>query len=196
MPGNRQLDYGRSEFNRQHVFVVSYLWDIPSPHTANKFVTSVLGNWELTGIVSAETGLPFSVYAGKDISQTALNTDRGVYVGGDPLGNTACHNAPCVSWLNTSAFVLPAAGTAGNVGKGALVGPGLFNWDMGVFKNIPITERWRAQLRGEFFNTFNHSNFTSLSSNYPNQSLSSAGFGTIAAAYDPRILQLALKVSF
>jgi hypothetical protein len=82
------------------------------------------------------------------------------------------------------------------VGKGALVGPGLFNWDMGVFKNIPITERWRAQLRGEFFNTFNHSNFTSLTNNYPNQSVSSAGFGTITTAYDPRILQLALKVVF
>jgi hypothetical protein len=65
-----------------------------------------------------------------------------------------------------------------------------------MFKNIPITERWRAQLRGEFFNTFNHANFTNASNNYPNQSVNSAGFGTITNAYDPRILQVALKVTF
>jgi hypothetical protein len=196
LPGNRQLDYGRSDFNRQHVFVVSYLWDIPKPATTNKFVTAVLGNWELTGIVTKETGLPFTVYAGKDISQTAINTDRGVYLGGDALGNTACHSAPCVNWVNPAAFGLPAAGTVGNVGKGVLAGPGMFNWDMGIFKNIPITERWRAQLRGEFFNTFKHANFTNASNNYPNQSVNSAGFGTITNAYDPRILQVALKVTF
>ncbi|HLX43390.1 MAG TPA: carboxypeptidase regulatory-like domain-containing protein [Bryobacteraceae bacterium] len=196
LPGSRQLDYGPSEFNRQHVFVVSYLWDIPGPRTGNKLVTRVLGGWELSGIVTAETGLPFSVYAGKDVSQTALNADRGVYLGGAALGDTACHSAPCVGWINPAAFALPAAGTFGNVGKGAMTGPGMFNWDMGVFKNIPITERWRAQLRGEFFNTFNHSNFTSASNNYPTQSLSSAGFGTITTAYDPRILQVALKVTF
>lgn len=196
MPGNRQLDYGLSDFNRQHVFVISYLWDIPSPSKSNRVLNAVAGNWELTGILTRETGLPFTIFAGKDISQTALNTDRGVYVGGNALGNTACHNAPCVSWMNPAAFALPAAGTVGDVGKGALVGPGLFNWDMGIFKNIPITERWRVQLRGEFFNTLNHSNFTSSGSNYPNESVNSAGFGTITAAYDPRILQLALKVFF
>jgi len=195
-PGNKQLDYGTSDFNRQHVFVISYLWDIPKPPTNNKFVTAVLGNWELTGIVTAEKGLAFTVFAGKDISQTSLNVDRGVYLGGDPLGGTACKSAPCVNWINPAAFGMPAAGTVGNVGKGALVGPGLFDWDMGLFKNIPIKERWRVQLRGEFFNTFNHPNFTSTSSNYPNFTLSSSTFGTITNAYDPRILQLALKVVF
>jgi hypothetical protein len=176
--------------------VISYLWDIPSPHTSNKFVKGVLGNWELTGIVTKETGLPFSIFAGKDISQNGLNADRGVYLGGDPLGGTACKTAPCVNYINPAAFGQPAAGTVGNVGKGALVGPGLFNWDMGVFKNMPITERFRAQLRVEFFNTFNHSNFTNTSNNYPNINLSSSTFGTITAAYDPRILQFALKVFF
>jgi hypothetical protein len=196
LPGSRQLDYGLSDFNRQHVFVVSYLWDIPKPPTSNKLIVGVLGGWELSGILTKETGLPFSVFAGKDISQTGLGSDRGQYLGGDPLGNNACHSAPCVSWLNPNAFTYPATGQFGNVGKGAIVGPGLFNWDMGLFKNIPITERWRVQLRGEFFNTLNHSNFTNTGSNYPNETVSSGGFGTITAAYDPRILQVALKVFF
>ena len=107
-----------------------------------------------------------------------------------------------MSWLNPAAFGQPAAGTVGNVGKGALTGPGFFDWDMGLFKNIPITERWRAQFRAEFFNTFNHSNFTyvgsppSGASNYPVLSVSSSTFGTITSASDPRIIQLALKVFF
>ena len=194
--GNRELDYGTSDFNREHVFVISYLWDIPGVPTNNKFVKHLFNNWELTGIVTAETGLPFSIFAGKDISQTSLNIDRGVYVSGQAVRGSTCTSAPCVNWLNKGAFALPTAGGVGNVGKGAIGGPGLFNWDMGIFKNILITERWRAQLRGEFFNTFNHSNFTSASSNYPNSNLSSSSFGTITAAYDPRIIQLALKVFF
>ncbi len=196
VPGGSQLDYGPSEFDREHVFVLSYVWDIPKPPGSNAFVTALLGNWEITGIVSAETGFPFTIYAGKDISGSGLNADRGVYVGGNVLGSTACHSAPCVSWLNPQAFALPAKGTVGNVGKGAIFGPGLFNWDMGIFKNIPITERWSAQLRGEFFNALNHPNFTNSGNNYPNNSVNSAGFGTITAAYDPRIIQLALKVFF
>jgi hypothetical protein len=199
--GNKQLDYGTSDFNREQVFVVSYLWDIPAPRTSNKFVKGVLGNWELTGIVTAETGLAFTIFSGKDISQTGLNQDRGVYLGGNPLGGVACKTAPCVNYINPAAFGQPAAGTVGNVGKGALTGPGLFDWDMGLFKNIPITERWRVQLRGEFFNTFNHSNFTTptsggSNSNYPTFTLSSSTFGTITSANDPRIIQLALKVVF
>jgi hypothetical protein len=82
------------------------------------------------------------------------------------------------------------------VGKGALSGPHLFDWDLGLFKNIRASEHWRVQLRGEFFNVLNHPNFTSTTSNYPNETVSSSTFGTITAAYDPRILQFALKVFF
>jgi len=113
------------------------------------------------GIVTAEKGLPFTIFAGKDVSQTGLNQDRAVYLGGDPLGGVACKSAPCENYINPAAFGQPAAGTVGNVGKGALVGPGLFNWDMGLFKNIPITERVKIQLRAEMYNLFNRINLAS-----------------------------------
>lgn len=196
MAGNKSLDYGPSDFNRQHVFVLSYVWLVPSPHTSNKLIKNILGDWEITGIISKETGLPFTIFSGKDNSFTGLGSDRAVYTGGNPYGSTACLKAPCVSWLNPNAFSVNPIGTFGNVGKGALTGPGLFNWDMGAFKNITITERWRAQLRGEFFNTFNHTNLTNSSNNYPIFGVSSGGFGTILAAGDPRIIQLAMKVVF
>jgi hypothetical protein len=75
---------------------------------------------------------------------------------------------------------------------------------MGLFKNIRITERWIAQLRGEFFNTFNHTNLTNSSNNFPTLSVNSGGFGTITNAYGsvisdpfgPRVIQLALKLTF
>jgi hypothetical protein len=195
LPGNRQLDYGPSDFNRKHVFVLSYVWDIPAPKTGNRLVKGVLGDWEVTGILTLERGFPFTVFAGKDVTQTGLNEDRGVVIG-QPIGSSPCHSAPCVNYLNPASFTYAPTGVQGNVGKGAIVGPGLFNWDMGAFKSIPINERFRLQFRAEFFNTLNHSNFTNTGNNYPNNSVNSGGFGTILVAADPRIIQFALKVFF
>jgi len=147
--------------------------------------------------------------AGLDRSQTALGKDRGVYLGGAPLGPGACKNAaPCVDYVNPNAFVLPATGTFGNVGKGIIRGPGLLNFDMNFSKSIPITERWKLQFRAEFFNFFNRANFldpgtgsSSVGSSAAyaasnSVSLNGAAFGSIRAAYDPRITQLALKILF
>ena len=177
------------------MLVLSYVWDIPAPRSSSRLVKGFLGNWEITGILTAETGFPFTVFAGKDVTQTGLNEDRGVVIGA-PIGGNACHTAPCVNYLNPSSFTFAPTGVQGDVGKGAIVGPGLFNWDMGAFKSIPVNDRWRMQFRAEFFNTLNHSNFTNTSNNYPSNSVNSGGFGTILVAADPRILQFAFKVFF
>jgi hypothetical protein len=96
----------------------------------------------------------------------------------------------CVGYLNPAVFSLPAIGSAGNVGKGSLVGPALFNWNVGLLKNLPLgTERVRLQFHAEYFNVLNKTNL-----NPPAVSLSGAGFGTITSAADPRIGQLALKL--
>jgi hypothetical protein len=95
-----------------------------------------------------------------------------------------------VGYLNPAVFSLPAIGSAGNVGKGSLVGPALFNWNVGLLKNLPLgTERVRLQFHAEYFNVLNKTNL-----NPPAVSLSGAGFGTITSAADPRIGQLALKL--
>lgn len=191
IPGYRRFDRGRSDFDRHHVLVVSYVWDLPKPSSSSRLVRGLLGNWEVTGIVTAETGQPFTVVAGKDISQTGLGADHAT-VTGPPRGSGACGNkAPCVDYLNPDSFRLPDAGTFGNVGKNSVTGPGFFNWDVGFFKNIPIHERWRLQFRGEFFNVFNRVNL-----NNPTNGVSSGGFGSIRGSGDPRIGQLALKIFF
>src|SRR5258708_14449445 len=114
----------------------------------------MFGSWELTGIVSAQSGGPLTLQAGRDAALTGLGTDRAQYLGGDAYGSGACKNiAPCVSYLNTPSFGVPAAGNFGNAGKGLLSGPNFVNWDFGVFKNIPVS---RAQLRLRFQSEFSN----------------------------------------
>ena len=94
-------------------------------------------------------------------------------------------------FFDTSLFVQNAVGTYGNTGKNVLLGPRFFNTDLGVTKNIRVKERVAVQFRAEFFNVFNNVNFK-----LPNSRLTSSSVGTITSAFDPRILQFALKLSF
>src|SRR5262249_44442120 len=151
------------------------------------------GNWEWTGIVTARSGGPFTITAGQDQSKTGLNQDRGVQVAGlNPFASGPCStSAYCVSYLNKAAFTGPPVGTFGMFGKNSFRGPRFFNWDMGLFKNMPISEHFRLEFRAEFFNIFNRANFHN-----PNSNVSANGFGTITEADSPRIGQLALKLIF
>jgi hypothetical protein len=161
----------------------------------------VLGNWQLAGLFQTQSGLPLTVDAGTDRSQTGLGKDRAVLVG-DPYGAGACGQvAPCVNYLNPSAFALPAIGSFGNVGKGLLRNPGMATWDVGLFKSIPIHEKWHLQFRAEFFNVLNRVNLQApgeISNSLISQTnvMSDAHFGSFLSADDPRIGQLALKILF
>ena len=192
-PNRHLFDYGRSASDVTHRLVVSYVWMLPSLSHANRFMRTTAGNWELTGIMTATTGSPFTVTAGKDQSQTGLNHDRAVQVAGvNPFASGICGTGvSCVNFLKASAFAEPATGTFGTLGKNTFVGPGSFTWDMGLFKNVPFNERFQLQFRAEFFNVFNNVNL-----NNPTSSLNSSGFGTINGASSPRIGQLALKLKF
>ncbi|HEY1214276.1 MAG TPA: carboxypeptidase regulatory-like domain-containing protein, partial [Bryobacteraceae bacterium] len=198
VPGRHQLDYGPSEFDHTHRFVVSYIWSFPAFAGRSPFVRYTIGGWQWSGILTAQTGTPFTVYAGKDQSQTGLGTDRANFVSSGVYGGNACGTTKtiCVNYLNPAAFAVPAIGTFGNVGKNSLRGPNLFTWDTGLFKEFPIaSERVRVQFRAEYFNVLNRANFDyPASGNTP--SYSSSGFGTITKAEDPRIGQLALKLLF
>ena len=192
MPGRHFMDYGPSIFDRTHRFVASYVWSLPAWAGTNQFVRSTIGGWQLTGIATAQTGDPLTITAGTDQSQTGLNADRAGQVGSAYGGNACGSTAPCVNYLDPTAFQLPAPGTFGTTRKGSLRGPGYFNWDMGLRKNLPLPrEHVQLQFRAEYFNVFNRSNF-----NDPKVSLSGSGFGQIVAAQDPRIGQLSLKLTF
>jgi len=188
----QKYDRGPSDFDHRHVFVSSYVWQAPSLSGMNRVLQAVAGSWEVSGVISAQSGGPLTLYVGKDQSLTGIGKDRAQLIGGQVYKSGPCANtSPCTSFLNATAFALPATGTFGNVGKGAFTGPGFFNWDTGVFKNFSVTDRYRVQFRGEFFNVLNHTRFLN-----PVTTVTGAGFGNILSASDPRIVQLALKVFF
>lgn len=208
VPNYRRYDEGPSDFNVGQDFVTSYVWQTPKLETMNPVGRGILGSWETSGIFTAESGQPLNLTAGVDESQTGIGSDRAQYSGSSGYQKSICAGVttPCRQWLNRSAFSLPAVGTPGNVGKGQFLAPGFWDWDMAFVKNIPVTERIRMQFRAEFFNTFNHTNFsvnaagvtsggtTAASVTQANPSL--ASFGRILGAADPRIMQFALKFIF
>jgi Carboxypeptidase regulatory-like domain/TonB dependent receptor len=231
-PNRHQFDYGPSSFDHTHVFSGSYVWQLPSLSRQNRLVHNVFGDWQWGGIVSAATGRPITVLQGTEISGTGIGNDRGTYCTGNgaagdtcqpgisAYGNNSCAGvtATCVSWLNAAAFEPTKVGgannavifgTFGDIGKNALRLPGTFNWDMQLSKYINFTERWRLQLRAEYFNIFNHPNFapesTSTGTVNTTDQISSfdklngnSAFGTFRAgqAADPRVAQLAVKLFF
>src|SRR5581483_10135856 len=196
--GRHQDDYGPSDFDHPQRVVVSYVWDLPKLNGRSALLRYTLGGWQWTGIITAMSGGPFTVQAGKDQSQTGLGTDRANFaIAASAYGGNACGiSAPCVNYLNPAAFSLPAIGTFGNIGKGSLRGPNFVNFDSGLFKEFPFAaERVHLQFRAEFFNVFNRVNFNNPA-NSTTPSFSAGGFGTLTSAQDPRIGQLALKLLF
>jgi hypothetical protein len=190
--GFKRIDAGPSDFDFNHTFVVSYLWQSPALKQRSRLVRGVAGGWQLSGITTAQTGAPLTLFAGTDRSQTGIGFDHGDYTGGQAYASGPCANqAPCVSYLRAASFGIPALGTYGNLAKGALRGPGLFNTDLGASKTFVITEALNLQFRAEFFNIFNRTNFLN-----PGTTVSSGSFGNILSARDPRIGQLALKLQF
>jgi len=205
IPNFKSLDQGPSDFDYRHNFVVSYVWQLPTLSHANRMLREVAGGWVVSGITSAQSGGPLTLFAGTDQSLTGIGKDSVNVASQNFYQSGACANqAPCVNWLVPSSFAAPALGSFGTLGKGVLRGPGLLNTDAGIYKNFAIRERLTVQFRAEFFNIFNRANFyspsnlssTGYSTGSLGDSLSGAGFGDILAARDPRIGQLALKIAF
>ncbi len=202
---NLRGERSRSDFDITHRYVLSYLFELPVGHgrrwlrNAHLLTDTLLGGWELTGILTLQSGAPFSVVL--DDSQNPSGTfgfaDRPNLVG-DPFapGPRCTRPKTPACWFNPDAFAIPP-GSFGNFGRNALVGPALRNLDFGIFKNFPFREHHRIQFRAEFFNLTNHPNF-----GLPNHVLGgpSPGAITLAASGDnpgaQRQIQLGLKWSF
>jgi hypothetical protein len=183
-PLNRNADYGVCDFDLRHSAVASLV--VASPRFASKWMDRMLGDWQLSPIVSVHSGFPFTPTSGQDNSRTGEGADRPNVVG-DPY----VQNLNTRVWLNPVAFAANAVGTFGNAGWNSLRGPGSFNIDVGLSRAFRIRESQRLQLRFEFFNSTNHVNF-----NNPGSNINVSNFGTILGAQDPRILQFALKYMF
>jgi len=190
-PQNPLADRGSSDFDQRHVFSASGVYDLPDPGKArgSRVMSLVLGGWELSTIVSAQTGTPFTVFTGIDASLTAAGADRPDLVGNPYFSGGRSRQQKIAAYINPTAFAVNN-GHFGNLGRNTFTNPGLFNTDLGLFKNIPL-ERVTLQFRTEFFNTFNQVHLGS-----PVNIVVSPALGQITSAGDPRLIQFALKLTW
>jgi hypothetical protein len=190
---NSASEWGPSYFDDTHNFVFSYVYQLPYGSgmrfgsTANPIAKAILGNWQLSGIVSAHTGLPITI-TGPDDSGTKSRGAKAnclapvTYSHGVGEGTT---------WFSTSPFGIAPIGTFGTCANGTVRGPGLRDWDLGVTKRIPITESKRVEFHAQFINLTNTPLFQS-----PTRSVTSGTFGEVLSSQGQRNIQLALKFYF
>lgn len=191
-PENTALDRGSADYDRRHVYRLSAIYDLPRFHGRNsRALDLLLGGWQLSGIMTAQSGSPFGLVSGRDYSLSGVGADRPDLVGSPYLSNDRSRGDKILAYFNTQAFVPNGEGRFGNFGRNVLTGPRLFNTDLGIFKNLTFAERYRVQFRSEFFNAFNQVHLGN-----PGGSLISPGFGRITGAGDPRFIQFALKFAW
>ncbi len=205
-------NYGEAGYDHTHIF--RFYWNYNLPRASNllhsKIVAGLFNNWQVSGIYTAQSGAPLGVsYAyspTQDIVGTSTDSGRPIMIANPvlPKSQRSVNEA-----FNTAAFAAPPIATCevpnppficwGNEPKYSFRGPGINNWDISLFKNFPIGERFRAQLRMEGYNIWNHTQFTTVNTS---ATFSAAGaqtngtFGQYTAAANPRQLQLALRISF
>jgi hypothetical protein len=193
-PFDARLDYGPLSQDLTHRFVTSFIWELPRLAQSAPLHTLV-GGWGLQGIVTWQSGLPFTVRCGCDNSRTGTGADTPDQVATAFLPDDRSRGEKLARWFNTDAFVPNAIGTFGTMGINNLRGPGFANVDLALSKRFPIPRRERHNLlfRAEFFNLFNHPNF-----GLPNSTLAArATFGRITSSGGlPRVLEFAMRYAF
>jgi Carboxypeptidase regulatory-like domain len=188
-PFNAKLSRGLSGFDIAHNFVFSYTWNLPGPSSA--VGKAVLGGWDFSGITRLTTGFPITMGNGGDLSLCGCSgVDRPNWSGQsiqkfDPRSNAN------LQYFSPATFSPEVLGVAGNSAQRFFHGPGIINFDMALHKEFKIMEKVGLEYRAEFFNAFNHAQFYN-----PSGSITSSTFGQVTSARDPRIIQMALKLSF
>lgn len=198
-------DRGPSNFDRASIAFVDFVYQLPFFNGANRLVKAVAGGWELSGIITAESGAPLNLgVSGQNAASVIPNAggSSSISNGNRPdVTGPISYPRTVASWFNQASFTAPACATGsdcwGNLGFDALRGPGRDNWSLSLVKTFAITERFKAQFRADSFNVWNHTQFKGDANNGGiSLDQGSSNFGAVTAAFDPRVFQLALKFLF
>jgi hypothetical protein len=198
-PTNYNSAYASSAWDIRHNFTSSFTYEIPFGRgkqygaNLNTVVQTVAGNWQLNGILSLRTGVPYTLYA----SGCQVVSD-GAHCAPEFIGSSDYNAAPPGGrtpnkWFNTANFGPPAPLTLGDVGLQSNTGPPNRTLDFSIFKDFAFTERWRLEFRGEAFNIANTPQF-----NPPDSGLQDANFGRITSTMTgtERHVQFSLRLMF
>jgi hypothetical protein len=209
---NWRLNRGLSDYNRKHVFILNWIYELPVGrkkrffNSAPRALDLLIGGWNLNGIFTAESGQPFSVLSGA----LTANGSHQSYAGpaaGTPLPTAELQQLSGVVgpalFANSSAFALPAPGSDG-IGRNSFYGPSFYNLDSSLTKTFAVTERVKMVFRAEVFNLLNHINFNtgdlSILSPTFGQNVTEVATGSsrnVVLNGEPnRVMQLALRMTF
>ncbi|MGB6192433.1 MAG: TonB-dependent receptor [Terracidiphilus sp.] len=195
-PFNTLYDRGSGTIDRRNVFGANYIYNFPTLRGSSTFTHVVLGGWVFSGITQATSGNPVNVTYSPD----TIGLGGGTVNRPDFDRNQRHYPKTQLAWFNTGAYAAPVAPWAGglnngfgNASKDTIVGPGLVNWNLSLFKNFPLTpgEGARIQLRFETYNAFNHTQFQNI-----NTTFTDSNFGQVTSTSDPRTWQFAGKFIF
>jgi hypothetical protein len=218
-PLNFNATYGLSNYDARHRFVFNYVWDLPVPKF-DGFKGKLLDGWEVSGILSFQSGFPVRITSQDDVEELDTTFDfeapgqpnfAGAFKTVNPRSTVcAAFTGPLAQAIDptlpacqpvtgyafdpnlfTNATVAP--GTIGNAPRSICCGPGINNWDMSFSKQTRFGERWQMEFRADIFNIWNHAQFYTVDGNISNQG---GTFGQVLHVRDPRLLQFALKFHF
>lgn len=157
-PHDPMADYGRASFDIANAAVINATYDLPLAQRAKGWRGKLLANWQVSGIETLQTGLPFTPQLGYNPSDDGDTRDP-VRPSWNPAFQGSVIEGGPAQYFNPNAFAPPLSGTYGNVGRNVLQGPGLAETDVSAAKKLPLSERLSLQFRAEFFNLFNRANF-------------------------------------
>jgi hypothetical protein len=202
-PFDARSNRGRSDFDRRHAFVASWLWS-PTWKSDQPWRKVLTENWTFTGVHTLQSGVPFTVYMGDDVAQDGISggEQHAMLKPGAVVARDHANRGDMINkFFNTDAFVFTddvPRGVYGNSGRNIVSGPGFANTDFSVIKDFPVKERFRVQFRSEFFNVFNQVNLgcfdTTWGCSEPSSTVNSDSFGRITSAGAAREIQFALKL--
>jgi hypothetical protein len=213
---NARASRGLSDFDRRQRLVTSAVYDLPAFAGSSKFVKSVLGGWETSGVITLQSGAPFTVFdpAGGTAYNLASPSSTAAFAAGFGCGNAPSSgsiHSRLANWVNPAAYTsdpfapLSTGGNSdatvyGNTPRNCIIGPPQKNVDLTLEKLFKIAERQKLRLRADFFNLFNHPSFAGP----PSAVVAAAGTGLPAVGSapitsvvgTPRLIQFSLKYSF
>ena len=197
---NPRESRGLNDLDREHRFVLSFVYEPPRLEAGPHFLRSVLSDWQFAGVSVLQSGVPVQVTdsTAGSVYGNLLSFNRAECTGAKP-GSSGSLFTRINGYFNRAAFAPPPAigdGTGfGNCGVGILRGPSELNLDLGIHRNFAVTEWSTLQFRAEFFNLTNTPKFDRPNGDYAGGN--SPAFGVISSTVaNPRIIQFALKYSF
>ena len=207
--------WGPSEFDVRNILIINYLYDLPIFKSQKGFLGKTLGGWQISGIAQMQSGQPCSVAVATDYAGVGLDSNFGCGVNGqywvmNGTPKLLKQFGPNGQWFTTTnpdgspIFVQPAKGTFNTQRvRDVIYQPGIDNWNMGLFKSLPVTERVKLQFRAEAFNVWNHPNWGGANGGgvqFNPTNVSTFGKvlvkGSTGAAGGERNLQLSLRLQF